>query len=277
MLPGTRVPPILSRLLSDEPAEADQPTPQENTPYPALDERTLPPVKGEVYLLEGCVMRVLFPHVHQATRRLLRRVGFAVREVQQGCCGSLHLHVGLLDEAAQMGEKLLTTFADDLPIIVNSAGCGSTLKEYPKREGQGVFDASEFLFHHGLGDILQQTKGLDLVATYHDACHLAHGQGIRSQPRALLVAIPKLRVVELNESDMCCGSAGVYNVLQPKMARTLLERKFANIERTGASVVVMGNPGCHAWIAQAAREHDSDVRVLHTLELLEEAFSETET
>jgi glycolate oxidase iron-sulfur subunit len=139
--------------------------------------------------------------------------------------------------------------------------------------GARVFDASEFLFQNGLLELLETAPGLPgQVATYHDACHLAHGQGIREEPRKLISAIPGLKLVEMDEADTCCGSAGIYNVLQPTMARTLLERKYAHIEATGANVVVTGNPGCHAWIAQAAREHGKKLEVLHTIELLERAF-----
>ena len=135
-----------------------------------------------------------------------------------------------------------------------------------------TFDASEFLFNNGLQDVLQTANGIAVRATYHDACHLAHGQKITSQPRALLGAIPHLDLVPLPEADMCCGSAGIYNVLQPQMARSLVERKYANIASTLANVVATGNPGCHSWIAQAAKEHGQSVLVLHTLELLEAAF-----
>ncbi len=305
MLPGTKIPGLLSRMLSGEAPEADKPNPQPMYSWAELDESALPPVKGEVYLLEGCVMRVLFPGVHQATRRLLRRVGYTVRETEAGCCGSLHLHVGYLDKARSYAEKLAAAMPDDLPVIVDSAGCGSTMKEYGsleplalslrsleplalslkgensglKAQGSGlsafskrVFDITEFLLANGLVEELAKTN-LTTKITYHDACHLAHSQGVRSQPRQLLEAIPGLQIVELQEADTCCGSAGIYNLIQPKMARRLLERKWRNIEATGADLVVLGNPGCHAWIAQAAREHKSAVRVVHTAELLESAFS----
>lgn len=230
-------------------------------------------------------MRVLFPNVHVATRRLLRRVGFTVKESNAGCCGALHAHNGHLDESHRMAEQLFHAMPGDLPIIVNSAGCGSFLKESslpPAPEGEGakewgsgrVFDASEFLFEQGLAETLGRHARFEKKVTYHDACHLAHGQKVWLQPRELLQDIPGIEFVELEESDRCCGSAGIYNVLQPKLARELLERKWRFIERSGAEVVALGNPGCHAWVAQAAREHGGRVRVLHTLELLEESLSE---
>jgi len=276
LLPGKRIPGVLSRLLSGQAPEADRPVAPSAYSFPPLDEAPLPPIKGEVYVLEGCVMRVLYGRVNEITKRLLRQVGFAVRVVDQGCCGALHAHNGYLDAARSMGQGLSAQFSDDLPIVVNSAGCGSTMKEY---ENLGValrgrvFDAAEFLAANGLGEVLSTRGKLEATVTYHDACHLSHGQGIRREPRELLAAIPGVTMVELNEAEMCCGSAGIYNLTQPKMARTLLERKWGNVEQTGASIVATRNPGCHAWISQAAREHGQTVEVLHTLEVLERALS----
>lgn len=272
LLPGRRVPELVSRLVSGSSPEADLPRPQAVPEYPALDESKLPPVQGEVYLLEGCAMRVLYPGVHLALRRLLRRVGIAVRVApSQGCCGSIYAHNGDLDEANRLASKLAESLPDDLPVIVDSAGCGSWMKE--SAFAGRAYDASEFLLDRRLLDVIRAGPGLAVKLTYHDACHLAHGQGIRSAPRELLRAIPKVSMVELPEADTCCGSAGIYNITQPKMARSLLERKFENVESTGAEIVALGNPGCHAWIAQAAREHGGNVRVMHTLEVLEEGLN----
>lgn len=274
LLPGRRIPNLLSRALSGEDAEADRPSPQKMSTLSPLDESALPPVRGEVYLLEGCAMRVLFPRVHLATRRLLRRVGFRVREVPQGCCGALHAHNGDLAEAEKLALGLAGAMPGDLPVVVNSAGCGSTMKEYADRSfASRVFDAAEFLYEQGLIAELSKSAGLARRVTYHDACHLAHGQRITRAPRELVKAVPGIDFVELPEADMCCGSAGIYNLTQPKMARTLVERKYANVAATGASTVVTGNPGCHAWMAQAAREHGSVVRVVHTMEFLEASFN----
>ena len=145
-------------------------------------------------------MRVLYPGVHVALRRLLRRVGLAVREAPaQGCCGSIYAHNGDLATAARLAEGLARTMPDDLPVVVDSAGCGSAMKEYADRAfAARVRDASELLLAEGLVDVLQKGPGLDATLTYHDACHLAHGQGIRSAPRELLAAIPRLRMVELH-------------------------------------------------------------------------------
>lgn len=223
--------------------------------------RDLPPVQGQVLLLEGCAMRELFPRVHQATRRLLRRAGFEVLAEDLGCCGALHGHAGYLAKGREMAARMR---GRKLPIITNSAGCGSWLKE----NGVGAADLSEFLVAHPIGQIGRMGP---IRVTYHDACHLAHGQRISREPRDLIRSLPGVELVEMNESDRCCGSAGTYNVFQPKMARRLLERKLDHIEGTGAEIVVMGNPGCHAWIAQG--DPARRPLVLHLAELMEAVYS----
>jgi glycolate oxidase iron-sulfur subunit len=272
-----RVPNFVSKLLSGTSAEADLPTAQLNKPLPTIE--TDVPVRGEVFMLTGCAMQVLYPRVHECTRRLLRRIGYVIRDVDQGCCGALHAHNGDLTTARKLGTALARSFEGNIPIVVNSAGCGSTMKEYSDLIGpeannvaSRTFDLSEFLLKQGLLDELRNAKGVSgRTVTYHDACHLSHGQKITSPPRELIQAIPHSKYVELPESMMCCGSAGVYNVLQPDMARKLLDRKVDNIKETLASIVATGNPGCHAWIAQGCREQRS-ATVLHTAELLEAAF-----
>ena len=281
LMPGKRIPGALSKILSGTDAEAERPKPQRAGTLPLLIYSDLPPVVGHVYLLEGCAMRVLYPRVHEATRRLLRRIGYEVVETQQGCCGALHAHNGYIDNAKALATDLLLAMSTEIPVVVNSAGCASTMKDYGHlladtaggpQMARRTFDASEFLFNNGLEEALKSAPGFKARVTYHDACHLAHGQKITQQPRRLIEAIPQMTYVPLPESDMCCGSAGVYNVLQPKMARTLLDRKYSNIATTQAHIVATGNPGCHSWIAQAARERGNVVRIMHTMELLEAAF-----
>jgi glycolate oxidase iron-sulfur subunit len=270
LLPGRKMPGFLSRMITKEPAQADKPVAQEAAHWPPLDESKLPPLKGEVKMLDGCAMSVLYPRVNEATRRLLRRVGFKAVDVQ-GCCGALHAHNGHLEAAVKMARVILGAGGEstkDLPLIVNSAGCGSFLKE--QKSGH-VQDISEFLLANGLADQLAKTI-LNQKVSYHDACHLAHGQKITSQPRALINAIPGLDFRELPEADMCCGSGGIYNVTQPALARQLLERKWANVVSTGADVIVTGNPGCHAWIEQRSREAGESVKIIHTAEFLELAL-----
>lgn len=266
-LPGRRMPGFLSRALTKEKSSALKPVPQSVKTWTPLD--NLPPVKGKVVLWQGCAMRVLYPNVHEATRRLLRRLGFESVISSADCCGALHAHNGYLREARAKLAESLRVISSDTTIIVNSAGCGSWMKD--AAPGRPIYDISEFLWANGGVELMQQSRGLDETATYHDACHLAHGQRIRSQPREMLAAVPNLKLVELNESDHCCGSAGIYNVLQPSMAQRLGERKWKNIEATGARIVVLGNPGCHAWIAQQAL--GSSVDVLHLAEILERAFA----
>ena len=279
MLPGRKLPAFLSEWIAGAPAEAQTPPAPSNDPWPPLDERDLPPVRGEVFLLRGCVMRVLFDPVHEATVRLLRRVGYRVLAADAGCCGALHAHNGMLDDARSLARRLVEDVPPEVPVIVNSAGCGSTLKEYGTLDealapfAGRVHEATVFLLREGLGQALAAAPGLDETVTYHDACHLAHGQKITHAPRGLIQAVPHLRYVPLEEADTCCGSAGIYNVLQPKMARALLDRKWSYVQQTGARIVATGNPGCHAWIEQASREQGGTVRVVHTLELLEAAFS----
>jgi glycolate oxidase iron-sulfur subunit len=272
--PGTKVPGFISRTLTDEPPEARLPRIERRSAWPALDGRDLPEVKGEVYLLEGCVMRVLFSDVHDSLRRLLRRVGFIVRETKAGCCGALHAHSGLIEEATHLADHMVEAMHGDAPVIVDSAGCGSAMKEYGNADfAARVRDASEFLYANGLAERLKSSPGVEATVTYHDACHLAHGQRIKDAPRELIKNVPRLSFVELTEADMCCGSAGVYNLTQPGYARRLLDRKWANVAETQAQILATGNPGCHAWIQQAGDEHGSKVRVMHTLELLESSFS----
>ncbi len=269
LLPGRKVPGFVSRMLTKEKPEADRPQAEAAGSWPRLDESILPPKRGEVSLLVGCAMSVLFPRVHEATKRLLRRVGFTTRDVS-GCCGALHAHNGFLSEAMAMAEGVAARDVGRI-LVTNSAGCGSFLKEHV---GVKVEDISEFLLRNGLAETISASNArvTDRV-TYHDACHLAHGQKITAQPRDLIKTIPEIHYVELKEADLCCGSGGIYNVTQPHLARQLLNRKWANIQATGAKIVVTGNPGCHAWIEQRSREAGGSVKVMHTAEFLESALS----
>jgi glycolate oxidase iron-sulfur subunit len=243
--------------------------------------------RGRVALLNGCVMRVLFGPVHHATARVLSANGVeVVCPPIQGCCGALHGHQGELDEAMQMARDTITAFERDPAgydaIVVNSAGCGSFLKEYgillkddpAWAERAAAFsakvkDVCEYL--HALG-ARPMTTPLNVRVTYHDACHLAHGQKITSAPRALLKAIPGATFVELADSDLCCGSAGVYNFLHPDMARSLQHKKVANVLATGADVVATGNPGCLSWIKTGLPEGVTTPEVVHPIELLDRAY-----
>lgn len=281
LLPERKVPNILNQLVANQPAEALAPVPEDLLSLPDIPKSQLPPIRGEVALLEGCAMRALYPNVHQVTKRLLRRIGFRVIESNAGCCGALHAHSGYLHEAEKLAQNLAKDLPKQIPLIVNSAGCGSTIKEYGQLIGQGcqelahrTFDISEFLASHNLSELYPLNNVFrNKTITYHDACHLAHGQKITVPPRQLIQSIPGAIFVELNEANTCCGSAGTYNIFQPKLARQLLNRKWKNIQQSKALIVASGNPGCHAWIQQAAHEHNSQIKVVHTATLLEAVFT----
>jgi glycolate oxidase iron-sulfur subunit len=259
-------------------------------PRLAAMERLLPPVpraarlpaivpavgrrRGRVGLLTGCVQRFLYPQVNEQTARLLALAGYdVVIPGAQRCCGALHLHAGRLDELRRRAGALADTFPDDVDYIVtNAAGCGSAMKEYGH---WSPGDPRVVALARKTRDVSQLLVDADLplgrvdgVATYHDACHLLHGQRIRQEPRALLGRIPGLRLVDLPESDLCCGSAGVYNLLEPDMADRLLERKVANVASTAARFLVTGNPGCMLQIAKGCGARGLDVEVVHPVELV---------
>ena len=233
--------------------------------------------RGRVGLLLGCVQRHLYPGVNRDTARLLALAGWdVVTPPGQGCCGALDLHAGRLGELRTRARALAASFPADVEhVVTNAAGCGSAMKEY----GHWLPDVPEVVaLASRTRDVSELLAAADLplgplnvTATYHDACHLAHGQRIRREPRALLGRIPGLRVVELAESELCCGSAGIYNLLEPEMADRLLARKIDRIAETGARIVVSGNPGCLLQIAKGARARGLDLEVLHPVELLARA------
>lgn len=248
---------------------------------PAVGER-----RGRVVLFLGCVMRAAFADVNDATARVLSRNGFEVAAPsEQTCCGALHVHAGERDGGRALARENIARLEDVEAdaIVVNAAGCGANLKEYgwllkddpayaerAERFAARVKDATEFLADRGLAAV---PGPLPWRVTYDDPCHLLHGQKVREQPRALLAAIPELTVLPLEEADMCCGSAGIYNVTHDEIARQLLDRKVERIARTGADVLVTANPGCAMQIESGLRRAGSRVRVLHVVEVLEAAYA----
>jgi len=230
--------------------------------------------RGTVALLDGCIQPWLFPEVNRAAVRLLARAGYRVLVPPgQGCCGALHLHWGDRAGGRALARRNLGAFTDADWIVTTAAGCGATMREYgalfpgdaqAARHAARVRDVTELLAANPPGPC----RRLDLTVTYHEPCHLAHGQGVREAPRALLGAIPGLRLVELAEADVCCGSAGVYNLMEPGIAGRLLDRKVEHIVATGARIVVTGNPGCLLQLRMGLAARGLDVRVCHPVELL---------
>jgi glycolate dehydrogenase iron-sulfur subunit len=245
--------------------------------------------RGRVALFTGCVTRAAFADTNAATARVLARNGFEVVVPEtQTCCGALHAHAGERTDARILARRNIASL-EGLEVdafIVNAAGCGAALKEYgwllkddPAWSERGarfasrVKDAGEFLANAGLS---APPGPLRARVAYDDPCHLLHGQRIREQPRMLLAAIPELQVVPLGEADWCCGSAGTYNVTQPELSATLLERKVGHITQSGAEMIVTANPGCQMQIAAGLRAARAPVNVIHLMDLLDRAYSSAE-
>jgi glycolate oxidase iron-sulfur subunit len=267
---------------------------------PAMGEK-----KYRVAMLTGCAQDLIFSDVNRDTVEVLARNGCEViTPPEQNCCGSLHAHNGEWELAQHLARRQI----DHVPpeqfdaIITNAAGCGSHLKHYSKLlAGDAVYhdraelwDAKVKDIHEWLVEIKFRAPGSGfrvqprgtpttelgtrnskletLLVTYHEACHLCHGQKISAQPREVLRAIPNLRLIELPESTWCCGSAGIYNLVQPEMANDLLERKLKHIKSTGAEVVATGNPGCLLQIVNGAKRENLPLRVVHPVTLLAQAY-----
>jgi glycolate oxidase iron-sulfur subunit len=234
-------------------------------------------------LVTGCVQRVFFGRVNDATRRVLAAEGCEViAPSRQGCCGALALHAGRAGEARALARDLIAAFdaAGVEQIVVNAAGCGSALKEYGEllkddpawaeratRFAAKVRDVSETLA--GLDAPRARRQPITMRAAYHDACHLAHAQGVRREPRAVLESVPGLTLVPIPEADICCGSAGIFNLVEPEMGAELGARKARNILDAKPDAVVTSNPGCMLQIAAATRVEGRPTPVFHVVELIE--------
>jgi glycolate oxidase iron-sulfur subunit len=240
--------------------------------------------RARVALLAGCAQQALAPEIGWATLRVLSRNGVEVLVPSgQACCGALAMHGGELDLARTFARTNLDQFPADVDAVVtNAAGCGSAMKEYsllfasrPEESRAAAFaarvrDVSEFLAD--LGTVESPGLASPLTVAYHDACHLAHAQAITAAPRKLLRAVPNLTLVEIEEGDLCCGSAGTYNIEQPELAAVLGERKARRILATGAQAVVMGNIGCIVQIRTHLARLGQPLAVLHTMEILDRAY-----
>jgi glycolate oxidase iron-sulfur subunit len=243
------------------------------------------PVRYRVGFIEGCIMPQLFGDTNAATVRVLAANGCVVYSPpRQGCCGALQMHTGDRPTAQELARRNIDAF-DGLgldAIIINAAGCGSTLKEYGHlladdaayAERAAAFaatvkDISEFL---AAIDLVPPTHPVPLRVTYQDACHLVHGQGIRQQPRKLLHQIAGLDLVEMKDSDVCCGSAGIYNLTHYDVSMRVLEEKMDHVVASGVNAVVASNPGCTMQLAYGARRRGIDLKLLHVVDLLDRAY-----
>jgi len=238
--------------------------------------------RKRVGVLTGCVQQVFFSQVNSATIRVLAAEGCeVVAPKDQGCCGALSTHAGREEESLNFARKTIETFErENLDnVVVNAAGCGSTMKEYAymlrddpeyaeraKEFSSKVKDITEFLQEIGT---VAERHPLPLAAAYHDACHLAHAQGVRQQPRKTLKQIPGMEVREIKEAEVCCGSAGIYNMVEPEPAAELGERKAKNVLKTGAQMIVTSNPGCILQIQASLKKMGHDVPMAHPMEVLD--------
>ena len=249
---------------------------------PTLNEQFRPPKGGvapafgnrkyRVAFLVGCVMPILYPQSHKAAVKLLQLAGCEVWFPSgDQCCGALFAHNGDLESAQHLREVNAATYASEPfdALVVDSAGCGAHLKDfYPTLKGR-VKDLSEWLAEVGLPEPKHELK---TRVTYQDACHLAHAQRIKKQPRDLIRAIPGVELVEMRHADICCGAAGLYSTLEPDMSRRILDAKLEDLLATRAEVVVAGNPGCQMQLEAGLKSRRSTMKVMHTAELLASAY-----
>jgi len=239
--------------------------------------------RARVAFFVGCVADAMFRHTHWATLRVLQENGCDILIPSgQGCCGAIHYHAASNEGARQLADANVAAFdLDEIDaILVNHAGCGAMLKEYglhwqddrqPARArfAAKVKDINEFLDQLGL---VPPSGRIEAVAAYHDACHLGHAQKIREAPRRLLAQIPGLELRDLPEAEICCGSAGTYNLNQPEMAARLMRRKLDNVLRTGAHIVLASNAGCLLQIGREVRQQRQPLAVLHPMDLLDLSY-----
>lgn len=282
--------PSLALLETAAPADVPPPSgrwrlPEAVDPGDVVSEGPVPGARGTLALHPGCLQSVMLPGVNGDTAQVLAYNAWRV-VVPRGfrCCGALHAHQGRLDEARALARDNVAAFeaSEAVKLVSNAAGCGAFFEEYgtlladdpewseaAARLSARVVDVSEQLVADG---VRRPKRPFHLTVTYHDPCHLIHGQRVAEAPRLLLGAIPGLNLVGLPESTRCCGSAGVYNLTHPEASNALMRRKVGNVAATGAELVVTGNSGCMVQIARGLREAGSPVRVLHPVSLLRAAY-----
>jgi glycolate oxidase iron-sulfur subunit len=253
---------------------------------PADQRYETPNAKAVAFLHAGCIMHVAFAHVHEASVRVLRRAGCTVVVPRgQGCCGAIAVHAGEADLGRSLARHNIVAFENSHAdvYVVNAAGCGSTLKEYGHLfADEPAWAARAKAFSSRVRDITEVLDGLeldprmgrlDVTVTYQEPCHLAHAQRVTGAPRRLLAQIPGLTLQEMDESSVCCGSAGIYNLTQPEMAARLQKRKVDNVARTDATVVATANPGCALQLVAGLRHAGMRAEVKHVVELLDDAYA----
>jgi glycolate oxidase iron-sulfur subunit len=269
--------------------EAERLSPAVETPFFYDSYGRVFPAEGQrrfrIAMLGGCIANVFFARLNEATVRVLQKNGCEVTvPADQGCCGALHVHSGLPEAARSLARRNIDALlkGEYDAIITNAAGCGSTLKEYGELlEHDPAYRDQAHVFSGKMRDVNEFLASLEwnrdfgplaYTVTYQDSCHLAHGQKIKVAPRKLLRSIPGLTFRELPLADVCCGSAGIYNVLQPEMATSLLEKKMDAIGSTRAEVIVTANPGCMLQLRAGAAKFGQGQRVAHVVEILDEAY-----
>ena len=245
---------------------------------------------AQARLFNGCVMGTVFANTNRAAARVIARNGTDI-DVPRGqqCCGALHVHAGMMDEARVLARQNIDAFeaSGEDAIIVTAAGCGAALKEYgfllkddpayaerAEHFSSRVQDFTEFL---GKRPLVPPTKPVNRVVTYQEPCHLAHAQRISKQPRDLMATIPGLKLAEMKESNLCCGSAGIYNIIREEMANELGDRKALHAMETPATEVITANPGCLMQVRASLRRNGSEARVRHIADLLDESYGGAKT
>jgi glycolate oxidase iron-sulfur subunit len=240
--------------------------------------------RARVGLLQGCVQRVFFGDVNAATARVLAAEGYEVfAPARVRCCGALQFHSGYEQEALELARKMIVAFEDCDFVVTNAAGCGSSMKDYghvladdpewgerARSFSAKVRDVTELLASH---DPVAERHPVRIRVAYHDACHLAHAQQVRSEPRKLLGGIPGLELLEPADWEVCCGSAGIYNLLQPEAGAELGRRKVRNLLDTQPEAIAAGNPGCALQISTHLRAAGRSLPIYHPVELLDASMN----